>query len=195
MDTERLHANICSSLQSDLVTLEHLSTNSDPCWVMSPDGLLRQSDRIYIPDTGNLRLCILQYTHDHPLAGHCSQQKTLYQVQCHYTWPGLPEFIRHYCKSCTTCSWVKPQQHKPYELLKQLLVPDLPWDSISMDFIEKLPSSSGYTSILVIVDWLSKQSLFIPTHDTITSSNLMQLFVLHVFSKHSIPSHVTSDCW
>jgi len=37
-----------------------------------------------------------------------------------------------------------------------------------MDFIEKLPPSSGYTLILVIVDRLSKQSLFIPTHDTIT---------------------------
>jgi len=37
-----------------------------------------------------------------------------------------------------------------------------------MDFIEKPPPSSGYTSILVIVDHLSKQSHFIPTHDTIT---------------------------
>jgi len=62
-----------------------------------------------------------------------------------------------------------------------------------MDFIEKLPPSSGYTSILVIVDRLSKQSLFIPTHDTITSPQLAQLFVLHIFSKHGVPSHVTSD--
>ena len=62
-----------------------------------------------------------------------------------------------------------------------------------MDFIEKLPPSSGYTSILVIVDRFSKQSLFIPTHDTITSHQLVQLFVLHVFSKHGVPSHVTSD--
>ena len=62
-----------------------------------------------------------------------------------------------------------------------------------MDFIEKHPSSSSYTSILVIVDCLSKQSLFIPTHDTITSLQLTQLFVLHVFSKHSVPSHITSD--
>src|SRR5882724_5497054 len=62
-----------------------------------------------------------------------------------------------------------------------------------MDFIEKLPPSSGYTSILVIVDHLSKQSLFILTHDTITSPQLAQLFILHIFSKHSVPSHVTSD--
>src|SRR5882724_5716054 len=63
-----------------------------------------------------------------------------------------------------------------------------------MDFIEKLPPSFGYTSILVIVDHLSKQSLFIPTHNTIMSPQLAQLFVLHIFSKHSVPIHITSDC-
>jgi len=62
-----------------------------------------------------------------------------------------------------------------------------------MDFIEQLPSSSGFTAILVVVDRLSKQAIFIPTYDTITSMQLAQLFVLHVFSKHGVPSHVTSD--
>src|SRR5882724_9608644 len=83
--------------------------------------------------------------------------------------------------------------HKPYGLLKQLLIPKRPWNSISMDFFEKLPPSSGYTSILVIVDHPSKQSLFIPTHDTITSLQLAQLFILHVFSMHGIPSNVILD--
>ena len=31
------------------------------------------------------------------------------------------------------------------------------------------------------------------THDTITSSDLAQLFVIHVFLKHGIPAHVTCD--
>jgi len=62
-----------------------------------------------------------------------------------------------------------------------------------MDFIEKLPSSSGFDTILVIVDQLTKQAIFIPAHNTITSMDLACLFVLHVFSKHGVPSHVTSD--
>jgi len=62
-----------------------------------------------------------------------------------------------------------------------------------MDFIEKLPSSSGFNTILVIVDCLSKQAIFIPTHDTITSAELARLFVIHVFSKHGVPSHITSN--
>jgi IS30 family transposase len=62
-----------------------------------------------------------------------------------------------------------------------------------MDFIEKLPNSDGYSAILVVVDRLTKQAIFIPTHDTVTSAQLAHLFLLHVFSKHGVPSHVTSD--
>jgi len=61
-----------------------------------------------------------------------------------------------------------------------------------MDFIKKLLSSSGFDTILVIVDWLTKQAIFIPAHDTIMSANLARLFILHMFSKHGVPSHVTS---
>jgi Integrase core domain len=105
----------------------------------------------------------------------------------------MQEYIQHYCNSCTTCMRSKSQRHKPYGMLKQLPVPEQPWNSISMDFIEKLPPSVGFDTILVIVDCFTKQSLFIPTYDTITSIMLAKLFVLHVFSKHGVPSHVTSD--
>jgi hypothetical protein len=62
-----------------------------------------------------------------------------------------------------------------------------------MDFIKHLPESDGHTAILVIVDQLSKQGIFIPTVDKITAPQLAQLFVIHVFSKHGVPSHVTCD--
>src|SRR5882724_10703846 len=124
---------------------------------------------------------------NHPLAGHFGQMKTLHQVHMQYYWSGLPVYVKDYCKSCTTCC----QKH--YGLRKQLLIPEKPWNSISMDFIEKLSPSSSYTSIIVIVDRLSKQSLFIPTHNTIMSPQLAQLFVLHIFSKLGVPSHITSD--
>jgi len=62
-----------------------------------------------------------------------------------------------------------------------------------MDFIKKLLSFSGFDTILVIVDYLSKQAIFIPTHNTITSVELACLFVIHVFLKHRVLSHVISD--
>src|SRR6266542_3662705 len=102
-------------------------------------------------------------------------------------------FIKDYCNSCTICGRIKPRRHKPYGLLKSLSIPMRPWDSISMDLIEQLPASAGFTAILVVVDRLSKQGIFIPTHDTLTAVQLAGLFVLHVFSKHGVPGHVTSD--
>src|SRR5260370_24311628 len=101
--------------------------------------------------------------------------------------------VKSYVSSCTNCACTKAPHHKPYGKLKQLLIPDKLWNSISMDFIEHLPSSDGFTAILVVVDHLTKQSLFIPTHDTINSPKLAQLFLTHIFSKHGLPSHITSD--
>ena len=62
-----------------------------------------------------------------------------------------------------------------------------------MDFIEHLPESSGFMASLVVVDRLSKQSIFIPTTDTIDSTTLAKLFIRDVFSKHGVPAHITSD--
>ena len=105
----------------------------------------------------------------------------------------MHQFIQDYVKSCTVCTCSKSTHHKPYGILQQLPIPEKPWNSLSMDFIEHLPSSAGFTSILVIVDRFSKQAIFIPTYDTISAPDLAQLFVTHVFSKHGVPSHVTSD--
>jgi hypothetical protein len=102
--------------------------------------------------------------------------------------------VQEFCNSCTTCKRSKAPRHKPYGLLKQLPIPECLWNSISMDFIKHLPESDGHTAILVIVDRLSKQGIFIPTVDEITTPQLTQLFVIHVFSKHGVLSHVTCDC-
>ena len=62
-----------------------------------------------------------------------------------------------------------------------------------MDFIKKLLSSFGFDTILVIVDQLTKQAIFIPAHDTIMSADLAYLFILHVFSKYSILFYIISN--
>ena len=63
-----------------------------------------------------------------------------------------------------------------------------------MEFVEELPKSNSYKLILVIVDQSLKQSIFIqPCHTLITSEQLAVLFVSRVFSKHGVPSHITSD--
>ena len=193
MDQEQLNSDILSALPNDPLYIAHLK-ELKPCWSVTPNRFLCHDSLIYIPDSNNLRLRVLCYKHNHILSRHPGQNKTVDLICHNYTWPRLREFVKKYCKSCTTCMRAKPQRHKPYGLLKQLPIPKRLWNSISMDFIETLPTSSGCNSILVIVDQLSKQGIFILTTIHCTSEDLAMLFIMHVFSKHGIPEHVTSNC-
>ena len=143
MDVNKLHSDICSALKNDKVALQYSNpTNTDENWTLGEDNLLCHFDKIYVPDADNLRLRILQYKHDHILSGHFGQNKTLQLVQQEYFWPRMRSFIKDFCKSCTTCMRSKAPRHKPYGKLKQLPVPEKPWNSISMNFIEQLPPSN-----------------------------------------------------
>ena len=149
MDIKKLHSDICSSLCSDLIASSQLNS-LPPCWSVNPEGLLLLDEKIYVPDTADLWLHILQYKHDHPISGHFGQNRTMEPVQCEYAWPKLCDSVNSYVKSCTTCMCSKSQRHHPYGLLKQLPIPERPWNSKSMDFIEKLPKSNSFDTILVI---------------------------------------------
>ena len=140
-----------------------------------------------------LYIHVLQYNYDHILVRYFGQNKTLELVHHRYSWPSLYANVQQFCNFCITCIWSKPQCYKPYRSLKQLPIPKWIWNSISIDFIEKLPSFSGFNTILVIVNWLTKQTIFIYAYDTIMSTDLACLFILHVFSKHGISSYVISD--
>jgi len=62
-----------------------------------------------------------------------------------------------------------------------------------MDFIEQLSPSGNYTDILVVVDKLTKQVVFIPITRSINVAILAKLFIVHIFSKYGAPSHITSN--
>src|ERR1700722_8760481 len=151
MDVGQLHTDIHSAQQSDSHSLEIITTlsgpDADPRWSLDGAGQLRYDGCIWVSDVNDLRLRILLNNHDHPVSGHFGQNKTLELVRRDYTWPGIRMFIKDYCKSCTTCARSKVPHHQPYGFLRQLPIPEKPWNSISINFIDQLPSSSGYTNI------------------------------------------------
>jgi transposase InsO family protein len=195
MDYESLRSDILSGLTSDILAVEISDKTPEPNskWSRTDSGYLLYENRIYVPDVSDLRLRILRDKHDHPISGHPGQTKTVQLVAREFYWPNMRTMAQEYVRSCVSCGRNKARRHKPYGTLQPLPVPERPWHSISMDFIEQLPTSSGFTSILVIVDRLSKQAIFIPSTDTVTAIDIAQLFLIHVFSKHGIPSHISSD--
>ncbi|MBW0571577.1 hypothetical protein O181_111292 [Austropuccinia psidii MF-1] len=102
----------------------------------------------------------------------------------------MKQFIKDYVSSCQQFSRNRNIHHKKFGLLKPLQIQSGPWNSLSMDFITQLPLSNSFDSILVVVDRFSKMEIFIPPYGTITSLDLAQIFINHVFSKHGIPASI-----
>ena len=101
--------------------------------------------------------------------------------------------IKAYIRGCDTCQRLKHETSKPAGLLQPLAIPPRPWHSISMDFVEGLPTSRKQNVILVIVDRFTKYVQFISLSHPYTASKVAVLFLQHVFKLHGLPSSIVSD--
>ncbi|SOV04618.1 uncharacterized protein UDID_17154 [Ustilago sp. UG-2017a] len=185
---------LCQGIPAHDTLLEQAHLGSlPPGFAIDSRNLLTYWDSVCVPDVDDLRLLIIQDRHNSPSVGHPGRRKTLSLVRQSFFWPGLSKFVHTFVDSCETCRRIKAARHKPYGHLKSLPVPPHPWSSISMDLIEQLPPSSGFTAILVVVDRLTKMATFVPTTNTLDAPELAKLFLCHVYSKHGLPTSIVSD--
>ena len=84
-------------------------------------------------------------------------------------------------------------RHAPYGLLNPLLIPAKPWSSVSLDWITDLPPSNYYDAILVVVDRLTKQAIFIATTKSMSAPDVASLFIQHVIRAHGLPDSLVSN--
>nr|GFA81808.1 reverse transcriptase domain-containing protein [Tanacetum cinerariifolium] len=102
--------------------------------------------------------------------------------------------IATYVSKCLTCLRVKAEHQKPSGLLVQPEIPQWKWDNITMNFVTKLPrTSSGYDTIWVIVDRLTKSAHFLPMREDDSMDKLTKLYLKEVVTRHGIPVSIISN--
>ena len=101
--------------------------------------------------------------------------------------------VKDFLQQCDICQRFKTDYMKPAGLLQPLPVPTQMWTDVSMDFIEGLPSSNGYTSIMVVVDRLTKYAHFVALKHPFTAVIVAKAFVANVVRLHGILTSIVSD--
>jgi len=146
---------------------------------------------MYVPK--NLCTRVLELHHDSVTAGHFGVSKTFDLINHNFWWPKLRNYVRNFIKSCDICCKAKVPRHKLYGLLSPLSTPNRPWSDIFMDFIIELPKSKDVTTVMTVVDRLTKMAHFIPLRCLPTASIAAKSFINHIFRLHGFPDSFVSD--
>ncbi|GKB52122.1 putative reverse transcriptase domain-containing protein [Tanacetum coccineum] len=158
------------------------------------DGTRCFMNRSWLPHFGELRDLIMHESHKSKYSIHPRPDKMYHDLKQLYWWPNIKADIATYVSKCMTCSKVKVEYQKPSGLLVQPQIPRWKWERITMDFITKLPkTSSGYDTIWVIVDRLTKLAHLIPIKETYKMEKLTRLYLKEVVSRHGVPTDGNSE--
>ncbi|KAJ0482832.1 putative nucleotidyltransferase, Ribonuclease H [Helianthus annuus] len=175
---------------SKLPTSLHASSSGR---VYNRDGVWFRDSAILLSPSSPLLVTVLNLGHSSPEGGHFGLHKTLAKIRSNFWWEGLKTSVKKHIRECQTCQRFKSDNMKPAGLLQPLPIPERVWEDISMDFIEGLPISNGFSVIMVVVDRLSKYAHFIPLRHPFTAATVAREFVNSVVRLHGIPSTIISD--
>jgi hypothetical protein len=168
----------------------------DPHQLKEINGEWWKGQRRVITGDTEMRRTIIKNHHDLPAYGHPGISCTTDLVARYHWWPNLATEVQNYVKGCAEC-----QRHKiNTQARKAPLSPitpvreALPFQTIALDFIVKLPVSNGYDSILTITDHdCSKAAIFIPCNETINAEGVAGLYLRYVFPRYGLPTKIISD--
>nr|GEW49980.1 putative reverse transcriptase domain-containing protein [Tanacetum cinerariifolium] len=143
----------------------------------------------------NLGRLIKQIFEFRPDGTHCfgNRSDKMYQdLKPLCWWPNMKADIATYVSKCLTCTKVKAEHQKPSRLLQQPEIPVWKWERIAMDFVSGLPRTpSGYDTIWVIVDRLTKSAHLLPMKKRDSMEKLTRLYLKEVVFGGMVPLKVS----
>jgi hypothetical protein len=153
-------------------------------------------NRLFIPETIELKTQIIYRTHNSEAGGHSEKIKTTELVSRSYFWLKITYDIQNYIKSCQFCKRAKASRSAPPGYFRPLFVLFQAWQNISVDYITPLPicerNSLKYHYIAIVVCRFTKIRHFIPITG-LTAAELADAFVARIYALHEAPNTIISD--
>ena len=102
--------------------------------------------------------------------------------------------IARFVAECDVCRRIKAEHQRLAGTLQPLSIPEWKWDKVGMEVITGFPKTQkGNDAIFIVVDRLSKVAHFLPIRESITASQLEDLYVSRIVSLHGVPLEINSD--
>jgi len=142
---------------------------------------------------------LIQVCHNDRASEHLEVKRTEDLVQRRYNISDLRDQITEYIVRCNSCRRNKIQRDKRYDRVTQLNTLNASWESVTMNFITKLPMSKNsawgvkFDSILTIVDRMTKYTMFISFKKTTTASVLMYIILQELINNHRLSKKFITD--
>ena len=152
--------------------------------------------RLVVVGNNELWRGVISLYHDFSTPGHPRGWKTLSMIARDYWWPKMRKDIAEFVKRCAICQSTKSRTTQAKSPLYPIFTTAdiLPFETIALDFITKLPKSSNNDTILSITDQgCSKATIFLPCTETIDAEGTARIYAQHVFPHYGIPKWVISD--
>jgi len=142
---------------------------------------------------------LIQVCHDGRADEHLEVKRTEDLIWRRHNVSDLRDQITEYIVRCDSCHRNKIQRDKRYDRVTQLDALNAPWESVTMNFIMKLPTSKNpawgvkFNSILTIVDRLTKYTMFISFKETATAPVLTYTILQELVSNHELSKEFITD--
>ena len=161
--------------------------------LMLEDGLLLYNERLVISETDHLCTDLIKESHEQVFTAYLRQDKT-YQLLCaKYYWRGILADVQWFICNCHQCKWADILWDKTSESLHSLLIPDWPWQHVTMNYKSQLRDKHEFNNIFMIVDCLFKQSICTLCHKTVTAEDITKMYLQHIYWYYGTPESIVSD--
>ncbi|GJS28477.1 putative reverse transcriptase domain-containing protein [Tanacetum coccineum] len=169
------------AMKRKYVRKENLGRLIKPILEFRPDGTRCFGNRVWLPRFIGLMDLVMHESYKSKYSIHPGSDKMYQDLKLLYWWPNMKADIATYVSKCLTCANVKAEYQKPSGLLQQPEILVWKWEMITMKFVSGLTRTpSGYDTLWVIVNRLTKSAHFLPMKKTDSMEKLTRLYLKEI---------------